>query len=162
MAAPLPTTPLPAGTPAPDFTLPGGGGKTVRLADHVGTRTVVLYFYPEDDTPGCTIEACTFRDEYSDFVAAGAEVIGVSNDPPARHDAFIARHKLPFVLASDADGAVRAQYGVVRNMFGMIPGRVTFVIDRKGIIRHTFDSHVRLKGHIATALDVVRTLERER
>jgi peroxiredoxin Q/BCP len=147
------------GNPAPDFELPAAGGKSVRLSDFRGKKTVVLYFYPKDETPGCTIEACKFRDDYEDFVAAGAEVIGVSDDSVTSHDAFASKHRLPFVLVSDAGGKVRGQYGVKASFGGILKGRSTFVIDRDGVIRNRFDSQVRLGRHVDDALELVKKLE---
>lgn len=144
------------GQTAPDFTLPDQTGKPVRLSDVLREKAVVLYFYPKDDTPGCTAEACTFRDQYEDFRDAGAEVIGVSDDPPDRHAAFAGRHKLPFVLLSDADGAVRQMYGVKSALFGLLSGRVTFVIDRQGVVRHVFESRLQARRHVHEALGSLR------
>jgi len=147
------------GDSAPDFELPTTGGKTVRLSDFRGKKTVVLYFYPKDETPGCTAEACKFRDDYEDFVAAGAEVIGVSDDSTASHEKFAQRHRLPFVLATDTGGRVRDRYGVKASFAGIIKGRATFVIDRDGIIRNRFDSQVRIGRHVDDALTLVKSLE---
>src|SRR5678815_1024207 len=121
------------GTPAPELTLSTGRGP-VRLADYRGHKTVVLYFYPKDFTLGCTVEACTFRDSYEDFTALGAEVIGVSADGADSHDGFARKHRLPFILASDADGSAARAFGVDASLFGLIRGRVTFVIDKLSLI----------------------------
>jgi thioredoxin-dependent peroxiredoxin len=145
------------GDKAPEFELQANDGRTVRLADYRGKKAIVLYFYPKDETTGCTIEACTFRDEYEDFTAAGAEVIGVSDDSVASHDDFARHHRLPFVLASDPDGKLREQMGVTKTL-GMLPGRVTFVIDKEGVIRDRFSSMIRFKGHVQNALALVKTL----
>jgi peroxiredoxin Q/BCP len=145
---------------APDFALPTGDGRTVRLSDYRGKQNVVLYFYPKDNTPGCTAEACAFRDAYEVFKEAGAEVIGVSSDPPSSHQDFAQRHRLPFILLSDSDGAVRRLYGVPRT-FGLIPGRVTYVIDRQGVVRHIFSSQFAPQKHIDEALAVLRRLDQE-
>ena len=152
---------LPIGTPAPDFSLQANGGRTVHLADFRGKKTVVVYFYPKDETVGCTIESCSFRDSYEDFTTAGAEVIGISADSVDSHDKFGARHRLPFVLASDPGGATAAAFGVDKGFFGLLPGRTTFVIDREGIVRDAFTSQVRVKTHVARALDLVRSLEQK-
>jgi len=152
---------LSPGTSAPDFTLPAGGGKTVHLADYRGQKTVVLYFYPKDDTPGCTIESCTFRDAYEDFTAAGAEVIGVSGDSVESHDKFGEKHRLPFILASDPGGATAKAFGVEKGLFGLLPGRVTFVIDRDGVVRDSFSSQLRVKTHVERARDLVKSLEKK-
>ena len=145
------------GDTAPDFTLPAQSGTPVRLGDRLGERVVVLYFYPTDDTPGCTAEACAFRDSHEVFAEAGAEVIGISSDSVDRHAAFAGRHGLPFTLLSDEGGAVRKSYGVP-SVLGLLPGRVTYVIDREGIVRHVFNSMTVIDKHVAEALEVVRGL----
>jgi len=149
-----------AGDKAPDFTLPSQSGEPVRLHDRLGERVVVLYFYPKDNTPGCTAEACAFRDGYETFTEAGAEVIGVSSDSAERHAGFAGRHRLPFTLLADQGGRVRKAYGVPA-MFGVIPGRVTYVIDRTGTVRHVFNSMTNIDGHVGQALEVVRKLQAE-
>ncbi len=141
--------------------LKGNGGASVSLSKHLGQKTLVLYFYPKDDTPGCTVEACTFRDSYQDFTDAGAEVIGVSADGEGSHAAFKSKHGLPFVLLSDPDGSAAKAFGV-KKTFGLIAGRVTFVIDRQGIVRHRFDSQLKVKEHVKEALTLVKQLEQKR
>jgi thioredoxin-dependent peroxiredoxin len=140
-----------AGDRAPDFTLPSHGGGDVRLRDLLGRKTIVLYFYPKDHTPGCTAEARAFRDSYETFVAAGAEVVGVSSDSLASHERFAAKHHLPFMLLSDVNGEVRRLYGVEKTL-GIIPGRVTYVIDRTGIVRRVFASQFQAERHVQEAL----------
>ena len=147
-----------AGDKAPDFTLPSQSGEQVRLYDRLGERVVVLYFYPRDDTRGCTAEACAFRDSFEAFTDAGAEVIGVSSDSVDRHAAFAGKHKLPFTLLSDKGGHVRKSYGVPA-VLGLVPGRVTYVIDREGTVRHVFNSMTNIGQHISDALKVVRELQ---
>jgi peroxiredoxin Q/BCP len=144
--------------PAPAATFLDETGAAVPLASLIGRKTLVLYFYPKDETPGCTVEACTFRDQYEDFVAAGAEVIGVSADDAASHEAFKAKHRLPFRLLTDPGGLAAKAFGVKKTL-GLLPGRVTFVIDRSGLIRHRFDSQVRVQKHVAEALSLVKSLE---
>jgi peroxiredoxin Q/BCP len=146
------------GDKAPDFTLPAQDGTQVRLGDRLGERVVVLYFYPKDETPGCTKEACAFRDSYEVFTDAGAEVIGVSSDSVDAHAAFTGHHKLPFTLLSDEGGKVRKSYGVPSTL-GILPGRVTYVIDRSGVVRHIVNSQVRIGKHIDSALAVVKDLQ---
>jgi len=145
------------GQTAPDFSLNDAQGKRVRLADFRGKRSVVLYFYPKDDTPGCTKEACSFRDSYEAFKEAGAEVIGVSSDSEASHGKFAAKHRLPFTLLADGGGTVRKQYGVPATL-GLLPGRVTFVIDREGIVRHVFNSQLQATRHVDEALQILKAL----
>jgi thioredoxin-dependent peroxiredoxin len=147
-----------AGDKAPDFTLPSQSGEQVRLFDRIGERVVVLYFYPKDNTSGCTAEACAFRDSYEVFTDAGAEVIGVSSDSVDRHASFAGKHNLPFTLLSDPGGTVRKLYGVPATL-GIIPGRVTYVIDRDGIVRRVFNSMTNIGGHVREALDMVRQLQ---
>lgn len=142
------------GDVAPDFTLPSRSGEQVRLHDLLQERTVVLYFYPKDETPGCTAEACAFRDSYEAFREAGAEVVGVSSDPVASHDTFAVKHGLPFTLLSDVGGKVRKQYGV-RPTLGILPGRVTYVIDRDGVVRHVFSSQTDVRRHVREALETL-------
>src|SRR5215471_3292873 len=146
------------GDKAPDFTLPSQSGEQVRLHDRLGERVVVLYFFPKDGTPGCTAEACAFRDSHEVFTDAGAEVIGVSSDSVDSHVAFAGRHKLPFTLLSDQGGQVRKSYGVPP-VLGLLPGRVTYVIDREGTVRHVFNSMTNIGQHISDALKVVRELQ---
>ena len=147
-----------AGDTAPDFTLPAQSGDLVRLKDRLGHRVVVLYFYPRDDTRGCTAQACAFRDSHEVFAEAGAEVIGVSSDSVSRHAAFAGRHELPFTLLSDQGGRVRRLYGVPAAL-GLLPGRVTYVIDRQGVVRHVFNSMTNIGQHVSDALGVVRQLQ---
>lgn len=145
------------GDPAPAFTAQAHTGQQVSLADFQGRKVVVLYFYPKDDTPGCTKEACAFRDAFEDFVQAGAVVIGVSSDSPDRHQAFADGHRLPFLLLADQDGALRKAFGVPKTL-GLLPGRVTYVIDRGGIVRHVFNSQFFADRHVTQALEIVRKL----
>ena len=146
------------GDAAPEFDLTDAAGKRVRLSDFRGKRNVVLYFYPKDDTPGCTKEACSFRDSYQSFTDAGAEVIGVSSDDGASHQKFAEKFHLPFTLVSDTGGSVRKRYGVPATL-GLLPGRVTFVIDRDGIVRHVFNSQLQATKHVDEALSVIKKLQ---
>ena len=142
------------GDRAPGFRLADQNGAEVSLADFEGRKAVVLYFYPKDETPGCTKESCAFRDAYEDLKDAGAEVIGVSSDSPASHKKFAARHRLPFTLLSDASGALRKAYGVPATL-GLLPGRVTFVIDRAGTVRHVFNSQLDPTRHVREAQEAI-------
>lgn len=146
---------LKVGDPAPDFNLPAHSGKEVRLADFRGRKWVVLYFYPKDETVGCTAEACAFRDSYSVFQETRAEVLGISADSIESHRRFAARNRLPFPLLSDKDNKIRQLYGVPAT-YGLIPGRVTFIIDKEGIIRHIFDSQFNPEAHIQEALHAIK------
>lgn len=146
------------GDKAPDFALTDANGGTVRLEDFRGKKNVVLFFYPKDDTPGCTIEACTFRDRYDDFAAAGAEVIGISADSAESHQRFAKRHELPMRLLSDESGKVREAFGVTP-MLGLLPGRVTFLIDKNGVVRHVTRARFKFKEHVHASLELLRQLE---
>jgi thioredoxin-dependent peroxiredoxin len=146
------------GDKAPDFTLPSQTGEDVQLSHRLGDRVVVLYFYPKDETPGCTREACAFRDSYEVFSEAGADVIGVSSDSVDKHASFADHHNLPFTLLSDAGGAVRKSYGVPSTL-GLLPGRVTYVIDRAGVVQRVFNSQTNIGGHINEALEAVKQLQ---
>jgi thioredoxin-dependent peroxiredoxin len=142
---------------APEFTLPASDGETVSLSDFRGRAEVVLFFYPKDNSPACSVEACSFRDSYETFRDAGAEVIGISADSPKSHSRFAKRFRLPFRLLSDAGGSVRSRYGVNRT-FGLIPGRVTFLIDKQGIVRHVFSSQFQPFKHVSEMLGILRKL----
>src|SRR6201985_3689073 len=149
-----------AGDKAPDFTLPSQTGEQVRLSDRFAERVVVLYFYPKDETRGCTAEACAFRDSHEVFAEAGAEVIGVSSDSVDKHAGFADHHQLPFTLLSDSGGEVRKRYAVPA-VLGVLPGRVTYVIDRTGPVRHVFTSIANTARHVDEALTVVKSLQAE-
>ena len=152
---------LKAGDKAPDFDLPTNAGDTLSMKTLKG-KTVVLYFYPKDMTPGCTTEAQEFRDHIKDFEKAGAVVVGVSKDSVKRHDIFVAKHDLPFQLVSDEDGHLCEDYGVwlEKSMYGkkfMGIQRATFIIDGKGVIQHVWPK-VKVKGHVAEVLATVQAL----
>lgn len=146
------------GDPAPDLSMYTHTGQQLSLRDYQGEHTVVLFFYPKDGTAVCTKEACSFRDAYEDFTEAGAVVIGVSSDSAARHQSFAEKHGLPFLLVSDRDGNARRAFGVPKTM-GLFPGRVTYVIDREGIVRHMFSSQLAADRHVQEALETVRKLK---
>lgn len=157
------TQPAPpeTGTPAPDFSLPASGGARVSLSDLRG-KTVVLFFYPRDDTSGCTKEAIGFTEALSDFEAAGAVVLGLSKDTLAKHDKFVAKHDLGVVLLSDAESDVVERYGawVEKSMYGkkhMGIERSTFLIDADGVLRQIWRK-VKVPGHVDAVLAAVRDL----
>jgi len=145
------------GSKAPDFTLPSQSGEMVSLKDFLGEKVVILYFYPKDDTPGCTKEACAFRDEHEEFGKLDAEVIGVSSDSVESHKRFAEKHNLSFTLLSDEGGRVRRMYGVP-NTFGVFPGRVTYVIDESGVVRHVFSSQIGAVKHVEEALKALAAI----
>lgn len=145
------------GEKAPDFTLPSQTGENITLSSFFGTRNVVLYFYPEDESPGCTREACTFRDSYAYFKDAGAEVVGINSGSIESHKSFAAHHNLPFLLLSDRGNEVRKLFGVPSTL-GLIPGRVTYIIDKQGIVRHIFSSQLQPGKHVEEALNILKNL----
>jgi peroxiredoxin Q/BCP len=146
------------GDVAPDFALPDQTGTPVQLRQLLGRKAIVLYFYPKDDSPGCSLEARAFQESYDAFADAGAEVVGISADSVASHRRFAAQQKLSFPLLSDRGGRVRALYGVEKTL-GIWPGRVTFVIDPEGIVRHVYSSQIFPTRHSAEALDALRSLD---
>lgn len=150
---------LKPGDRVPEFTLPDQDGKPTSLRELLSEGCLVLYFYPRDDTPGCTAEACGFRDDHDEFVRAGATVVGVSSDGVVSHRRFREKHRLPFRLLSDGDGELRRRFGVPRTL-GVLDGRVTYVIDPRGVVRHVFDSQLRTRRHVEEALRVVEQMLR--
>ena len=146
------------GDHCPIFSLPDSLGKDIQVNDYLGQKILVLFFYPKDDTPGCTKEACAFRDAYADFVDLGCEVFGISSDAAATHQNFQQKHQLPYPLLSDSQKNVRQQFGVPGNLFGLIPGRVTYVIGLDGKVAGIFNSQTNPVGHINEALKVVKSL----
>ena len=149
------------GDTAPDFTIPTDGNGTVTLSKLRG-KPVVLYFYPKDDTSGCTAQACGFRDSFPDYGKTGATVIGVSRDPVAAHDKFKKKYELPFILGSDATGEVTENYGVwiEKSMYGrkyMGIDRSTFLIDKDGVVQKVWHK-VKVPGHVAEVLKSVSAL----
>jgi peroxiredoxin Q/BCP len=151
--------PLAPGDLAPPIALRDAEG-VERRGDQLAGATLVLFFYPKDDTPGCTAEACAFRDGFADFQALGAQVWGVSGDNAASHQRFAARHQLPFPLLVDQGNQLRRAFGVP-NALGVLPGRVTYVIDGKGVIRHVFNNLLDGAAHRREALEAVRRIAAE-
>jgi peroxiredoxin Q/BCP len=148
---------LKVGDKIPNFKSKDTKGNDFDSTSIVGKKPLVIYFYPKDNTPGCTAEACSFRDLYEDFVDLGAEVIGISSDSVASHQKFTKQYKLPFILLSDSNKKIRSLFGVPSGMFGLLPGRVTYVVDKEGIIQMIFDSMLAGK-HISKALVAVKKI----
>ncbi len=149
------------GDKAPDFTMPTDGNGHVSLQQLRG-KPVIVYFYPKDDTSGCTAEACGFRDSFPDYGKTGAVVVGISRDSVASHDKFKTKHALPFILGSDTDGKVTEDYGVwvEKSMYGrkyMGIERATFLIDKAGVVRNVWHK-VKVTGHVAEVLKAVQAL----
>lgn len=143
------------GDKIPDFQLTDQNGETFDINSVKGIKTLVIYFYPKNFTPGCTKEACSFRDHYEDFLKYGAQVIGISSDSKKSHRQFAEKHQLPFTLLSDPNGIVKRKFRVKNNLFGLIPGRETFVVNKEGIVIFTFNS-MSAQQHIKEALKVIK------
>jgi len=148
---------LKIGDIVPNFTAKDSHGEVFESQSVLGRKPLVIYFYPKDNTPGCITEACSFRDQYEDFKDLGAEVIGISSDTVKSHQKFAKKHELPFILLSDQDKKLRHLFGVKNNLFGLLPGRVTYVIDRNGVVILIFDS-INAASHIPKALDTIKEL----
>src|SRR3972149_6918481 len=149
---------LKVGDKAPDFTLPSQMGDNVTLSEFLGKKNIVLYFYPKDESSGCTKEACSFRDSYEELTALGAEVLGVSGQGIESHKSFATHYGLPFILLADVGNRVRELYNVPSTM-GVIPGRVTYIIDKKGVVRHIFSSQTQAERHVEEAKRTLKELE---
>jgi len=145
---------LKVGDTLPNFTAKDSNGGIFNSQDFIGKQPLVIYFYPKDDTPGCTVQACSFRDHYQDFKDLGAEVIGISSDSVQSHVRFKSRFNLPFILLSDNDKKLRKLFGVANN-FLVLPGRETFVVDANGTILMVFNS-MSAKIHITKALEILK------
>ena len=148
------------GDKAPDFTLPSQMGDNVTLSEFFGKKNIVLYFYPKDETPGCTREACSFRDSYQELANLGAEVLGVSGQSVESHKSFATHYGLPFILLSDEGNKVRKLYGVPSSI-GILPGRVTYIIDKQGVVRHIFNSQTQKQRQVEEAKNTLKELEKE-
>jgi len=148
------------GEKAPEFEGTLAGGKQLRLRDFRGRRHVILYFFPKDFTPGCTREACSFRDRRAEVAGLDAEIVGVSLDTPEKHASFAEKYQLPYPLISDRSGAIASAFGVAR-LGGWLPTRrVTFVIDKQGVVQHVIQSEFSIDMHINEALDTLRRLQK--
>ncbi len=143
------------GDKAPEFSLPAQDGTVFALEDFLGKKSVVLFFYPKDNTLVCTKEVCSFRDSYAEFTQLGAEVIGISSDSQDSHKGFATQNRLPYKLLSDEHGTIRKLYGVPSTM-GILPGRVTYVIDKQGVVRLIFNSQLDAEKHVQQTLRVLK------
>lgn len=147
------------GDKAPVFSLTDQNGELFHLDRVIGNKNLVIFFYPKNFTPGCTREVCKFRDEFEDFVDLDAEVIGISGDDIESHLKFANKYKLPFTLLSDGDKKVRDEFGVPTTFLGMIPGRVTYIVDKQGVVRHVFESQFNAEQHVEEAKEVLKNLD---
>jgi peroxiredoxin Q/BCP len=141
------------------FELPDQAGTRVKLEDLLGKGPIVFFFYPADETPTCTREACSFRDAYADLQQAGAQVFGVSGDSVESHARFAEKHRLPYKLLADVGDRVRNDvFHVPKGLLGLRPGRATFVLDKDGVVRHAFQAHLQAQAHVDEAMAVVKRL----
>ncbi|KAI5058536.1 hypothetical protein GOP47_0026706 [Adiantum capillus-veneris] len=145
------------GDAAPPFALKDQNGRKVSLSQYKG-KPVVLYFYPADETPGCTKQACAFRDSYEKFKKAGAEVIGVSGDTSESHKNFAKKYRLPYTLLSDEGNKLRKEWGIPGDFFGSLPGRQTYVIDKKGVVQLIFNNQFQPEKHVDETLKILQTM----
>ena len=149
------------GDKCPSFSLPDQNGNIISIDDLIGKKILVIYFYPKDYSGGCTAEACSFRDAYEEFKDAGCEVIGISGDSVKSHKGFAEKNRLTFSLLSDTKKEVRKLFGVPRAALGLIAGRVTYIVDLKGIVRNVHNSLVNTDSHIADALSIINSIKNE-
>ena len=143
------------GDQLPEFYLRNKKGDEISSRSFVGKSNLVIYFYPKDETKVCTQQACSFRDEYESFQQHDCEVIGVSADSEDSHRRFSTRHRLPFLLVSDADKSIRRMFQVPKDVFGLLPGRYTYVFDKEGILVSIFHAAFNARAHIDAALEVL-------
>ena len=143
----------------PAFTLPDQNGNMFNIGSLLGKKNMVIYFYPQDDSPGCTAQACAFRDQFEVFSAADAVIIGISSQSVKSHKAFAKKHRLSFTLLSDEGNKIRKQFGVPTNLLGLLPGRVTYVADKSGKVIYTFNSQLQTEKHVDEALRILKELK---
>ncbi|MEX1191127.1 MAG: peroxiredoxin [Brumimicrobium sp.] len=149
------------GDKCPQFELKNQSGEMFDISTLLGKKMFILYFYPKDDSPGCTKQACSFRDAYEDFLEIGAEVIGISSDDEDDHKSFAKKHNLPFILLADTKKEVRKKFGVPTNLLGLIPGRVTYIIDQNGVVQGVFNSQLNFDKHVTEAIKILKELKKE-
>ena len=147
------------GSTVPKFELKDQNGKLFNLETVLGKKNLVIYFYPKDDSPGCTKEACSFRDQFEVFADADALIIGISAQSVESHLEFAKKHRLNFTLLSDMGNKVRKLFGVPSNFFGLIPGRVTYVINKEGKVAYLFNSQTQAEKHVDEALRILQELK---
>ena len=147
---------LKTGDKVPSFTLKDQHGNNFNIDSLIGKKALVIFFYPKDFTPGCIKEVCSFRDQYEDFTDLGAEVIGISGDGETSHDKFAKKYELPFTLLSDEKKKVRNLFGVKSSLMGLLPGRVTYVIDKNGHVQLIFENQFGAEKHIEESLAILK------
>lgn len=146
------------GSTLPPFELYDQNNQLFNIQDVIGKKNLVIYFYPKDDSPGCTKEACSFRDQFEVFEEADAMIIGISSQSVESHLAFAKKHRLNYTLLSDSKKEVEKLFGVPRNLFGLLPGRVTYVVNKQGVVEYIFNSQVQAAKHVDEALQIIQEL----
>ena len=152
------TSKIKVGDKIPDFVLKDQDNFDFNIDQFRGKQMMVIYFYPKDDTPGCTTEACSFRDQYEIFTDLNVKVIGISADDVASHKKFAEKYNLPFTLLADTDKKVQKLFGVPRSLLGMIPGRVTYIVNKEGEVVHIFNSMTNTEKHITESLSIIKKM----
>jgi len=147
---------LKVGDKCPSFSLNNQKGEKIDISNIIGSKNILIYFYPKDETYGCTQQACSFRDAYDEFLEYDCEVFGISSDDKKSHDNFSNKHNLNFDILSDVNNEVRNMFGVPRSLFGLVSGRVTYLVDKKGEIVWIFNSQINAKKHIEEALNFLK------
>lgn len=147
---------LKVGDKCPSFSLNNQKGEKIDISNIIGRKNILIYFYPKDETYGCTQQACSFRDAYDEFLEYDCEVFGISSDDKKSHDNFSNKHNLNFDILSDVNNEVRNMFGVPRSLFGLVSGRVTYLVDKKGEIVWIFNSQINAKKHIEEALNFLK------
>ena len=146
------------GDKIPQFRLLNQDGKQVNIIEYFG-RPLVIFFYPKDDTPGCTKEVCAFRDSYEKFIHAEVQIFGISGDSVNSHQSFRSKYNLQFDLLSDTNNEIRSTFGVPADLFGLIPGRVTYIVDPEGIVRYIFNNQLNSKKHVEESLRIIKNFK---
>jgi peroxiredoxin Q/BCP len=147
---------LKIGSPIPSFSLPDQNGNLFDIHSVLGKKNLVIYFYPKDDSPGCTAQACSFRDQFEIFNEADAVIIGISGQSVESHYKFALKHRLSFTLLSDKGNKIRKRFGVPTNLLGLLPGRVTYVADKTGKVIYIFNSQTLAASHVDEALKILK------
>lgn len=147
------------GSIIPGFSLPDQNGNLFNIDSVLGRKKMVIYFYPKDDSPGCTKEACSFRDQFEVFTEADAVIIGISSQSVESHKKFAQKYRLSFTLLSDEGNKIRKLFGVSGNVFGLLPGRVTYITDKAGKVVYIFKSQLLATKHVDEALRVLKDLK---
>lgn len=149
------------GDKCPVFEARDQHGQLVQSSEFIGKKNLIVFFYPKDNTSGCTAEVCSFRDSYEDFLSLDTEVIGISSDSEKSHNNFASKHNLNFHILADKGGKIRKQFGVKGKFFGLIPGRVTYIMDKEGMVKNIFENLFEAELHIKNAKEFISKIDQE-